>query len=162
MVECVQQRRRWLCDVVLNRSVRQSRAVARRLCFVFAVLAGCASKTPPSTTPPCNSPPPGIGPDAGATLQNADDGTTVCLSKGEVLTVYLRVPLGQASTRKWSAVTETGDALDARSNGVQTLVRGVTGAIFVGATRGVAVLSSTLHCPPGCAPKTWRATVVVR
>jgi hypothetical protein len=96
--------------------------------------------------PSCVQAPAGIGPDAGATLQLADLGHTVCLRHGEVLTVFLAAPVGEPM---WASVTSANrKVLAPRSSGVMTLVRGVTGAVFAGGDRGVTELTSTR---PPCA-----------
>lgn len=132
------------------------------------VLAGA------STTPPhCVKPPEGVGPDAYGTLQNADDGRTVCLPKGKELTVFLKAD--NVNGPLWSVIQTSDTAVLVPGNtGIMTLVRGVTGGIFSGARAGTARLTSQL---PACSPaapitsgppnascgaiRSWSATVVV-
>lgn len=126
----------------------------------------CGGSSRQVSLPACQPAPPGIGPDAAGTLQLDDNDHSVCLAQGQVMTVFLKVPTAEETTG-WTPITTSNPAVLApRSTGVMTLVRGVTGGIFAGRSRGVAVLRS--HRPP-CAGDTpcdtnrdWQATVVVR
>lgn len=133
-----------------------------------------ATASTASTKPPhCVTPPEGIGPDAYGTLQNADDGRTVCLPKGKELTVFLKAD--NVDGPLWTPITTSDTAVLVPGNtGIMTLVRGVTGGIFSGARVGTARLASQL---PACKPsapitsgppsascgaiRSWSATVVV-
>ncbi len=101
-----------------------------RLFVAFALLVvatGCRNGSGQSVAPKCDKAPAGIGPDANATLQDADTGRTVCLKPGDVLTVFLHAPVGED---QWSSVTTPArDVLTPRSTGVLTLPLGVTGAV---------------------------------
>lgn len=144
---------------------------ARRLgavvVLVALTLAGTACGGDGSSSlPPCEKAPAGIGPDATATLQDSDAGRTVCLRRGDVLTVFLHAPVEED---RWSPVrTDDRSVLVARSSGVMTLPLGVTAAVYGAARSGVARLTSTRPpcappSPSGCdAAHRWRARVVVR
>src|SRR4051794_10091866 len=129
-------------------------------------LAGCGDGSSASrATSRCEKPPRGIGPDADATLQDADAGRTVCLHKGDVLTVFLHAP---TQVDRWSPITaRPGGVLESRSSGVLTLPIGVSAAVFRAASPGTVRLRSTR---PPCSPSTtgcddahqWSARVVVR
>jgi hypothetical protein len=131
----------------------------------MVVVPACkaATKSASLETQPCVSPSPGIGPDATATVQDADNGKTVCLHDGDVLTVFLHA---DPNADRWAPIAASGsDILEARSTGVMTLVRGVTAAIFAVHGHGVATLSSnSTGCTSGssCATKTWLVKLVVR
>ena len=118
------------------------------------------------------TPPEGIGPDAAGTLQNEDQGKSVCLPVGKELTVFLKAPTVDGA--RWSPIEVSDPAVLAPGNvGIMTLVRGVTGGIFNARRTGTARLSSQL---PACgstpssasgptvscgAIESWSATVVV-
>jgi hypothetical protein len=135
--------------------------------LVFAVaVAGCDGSTGSSVQPACEKAPAGIGPDANATLQDADAGRTVCLTPGEVLTVFLHAPVGEA---RWGTITAANHAvLSPLSSGVLTLPIGVTAAVYRAGKTGTTRLDSTRPpCSPpevtGCdAAHEWSAHVVVR
>jgi hypothetical protein len=125
----------------------------------------CSSGTTTAALPRCTKAPSGIGPDATATLQLADNGSTVCLRLSATLTVFLQAPPGEA---QWSMPTVSDPrVLSTTPNGALALPIGVTGAAFRARRRGVATISSVR--PPCTAPKIatcdaedgWRAHVVV-
>jgi hypothetical protein len=139
------------------------------------VLSGSAcGKSATTATPhaPCVAPPEGIGPDAAGTLQNDDRGRSVCLAAGRELTVFLKAPTVDGA--RWSPIEVSDPTVLAPGNsGIMTLVRGVTGGIFVARGVGTARLASQLpacgSASPSAAPPTaacgavesWSATVVV-
>jgi hypothetical protein len=135
--------------------------------IVLALVAsGCGGGSGSSAAPKCEKAPEGIGPDANATLQDEDSGRTVCLRQGDVLTVFLHASVGED---RWRPITtQDGDVLTPRSSGVLTLPLGVTAAVYSGAKKGTARLTSTRPpCSPsksaGCdASHEWSARVVVR
>jgi hypothetical protein len=135
--------------------------------LVFAVaVAGCGGSSGSSVQPACEKAPAGIGPDANATLQDADAGRTVCLKPGEVLTVFLHAPVGEA---RWGTITAANHAvLSSRSSGVLTLPIGVTAAVYrAGKTGTTRLVSTRPPCSPpqvtGCdTAHEWSAHVVVR
>ena len=127
---------------------------------------GGGSSSSSSAAPKCEKAPEGIGPDANATLQDEDSGRTVCLRQGDVLTVFLHAPVGED---RWRPITtHDGGVLTPRSSGVLTLPLGVTAAVYGGAKKGTATLTSTRPpCSPsnsaGCDAKhKWSARVVVK
>jgi len=133
---------------------------------LLVVATGCGSGSGQSAAPKCGKAPAGIGPDANATLQDADSGRTVCLKPGEVLTVFLHAPVGED---RWSSVTTRArDVLAPRSTGVLTLPLGVTGAVYQAQNTGTAQLASmrppcTSPGSTGCDPShVWTARIVVR
>jgi hypothetical protein len=147
---------------------RQWRPLSFALLAAALTLAGCGgSAGAPATTPQaCSAPPEGIGPDAAATLQVEDANSTYCLNAGDVLTVFLRVPLEQAAAG-WQPVHASDQSvLQPMNAGVLTLPRGVTGAVYR-AQPGVAQLTS-VRAPcaspdAGCATDlVWRVSIVVR
>jgi hypothetical protein len=141
-------------------------AAIAMILVVVATACGGGSGSSSTSAPKCEKAPEGIGPDAKATLQDADAGRTVCLNQGDVLTVFLHARQGED---RWGPIT-TSDrhVLKPRSSGVLTLPIGVTGAVYAGAGKGTARLTSTRPpCNPpsrsGCdAAHEWTARVVVR
>ena len=92
------------------------------------------------------APPEGIGPDAAGTLQNEDQGKSECLPVGKELTVFLKAPTVDGA--RWSPVEVSDPTVLAPGNvGIMTLVRGVTGGIFIARRTGTARLTSKL---PAC------------
>jgi hypothetical protein len=107
-----------------------------------------------------------VGPGATATLQLHDAGSTVCLARNKLVTVYLQAPLGETP---WSIPRSSHrQVLAAAPNGALTLPIGVTGAAFHAAKPGVATISAirspcTTGAPRRCdAAHRWSARVVVR
>jgi hypothetical protein len=135
--------------------------------LAFALIASaCGGGSGSSAQPSCEKAPEGIGPDAKATLQDADSGRTVCLKQGDVITVFLHAPVDE---ERWGPITTLDrGVLTVRSSGVMTLPLGVTAGVFLGAHQGTARLTSTrAPCSPpksaGCDAKhQWSARVVVR
>jgi hypothetical protein len=126
---------------------------------VMGVFAGCGSSTsassPPTTTTACRPAHPPEYPTTDAALDDADAGGTWCVSVGQTLTVTLHGPVAQS---RWAPVTSSDPTvLMPVSNGVVTLVRGVTATFFAVRKPGTVTLSSTRP-----ASKEWRATVVAR
>ena len=117
--------------------------------------AAPTTTTSTSTVPRCSAPPAGVGPDATATLTEQDGAGPWCLHEGDVLTVYLKVAPDDVD--HWQPISVSSDTvLTRRSSGVQTLVRGVTGAVFLAAHPGIATVRSARS--GGAA---WRADIVV-
>lgn len=143
-----------------GRSIEKGRLRAALLLVLIPLLAAACSGGGSGTASKkatCQKPPAGIGPDATATLTDADQSGTWCLKKGDVLTVYLKVPLA-AQDRGWAPIkVSSTSVLTRRPGGVQTLVRGVTAGIFEAKATGTATLTSSR--PDGA---TWTATIVVR
>lgn len=136
-----------------------------------AVISGCgqqypgapqagAPSPPPagaSSPPSANSPlppPPGTQ-RAGAchgpaprlraiTLTNADNGRSVCVRRGTAVLVYLR---GTQASR-WSVIHASSGVLQPHANGHGLLALGVTGASFVAARAGTALITSTRQACP--------------
>jgi hypothetical protein len=138
------------------------RRVPARLALAIVVLVACAgcgssnSASPPTTTTTaCRPAHPPEYPTTDAALDDADAGGTWCVSVGQTLTVTLHAPVAQS---RWAPVTSSDPTvLMPVSNGVVTLVRGVTATFFAVRKPGTVTLSSTRP-----ASKEWRATVVAR
>jgi hypothetical protein len=126
------------------------------------------SPSPSTSAAACVSLPAAIGPDVAGSLGQADSGGSYCIHVGLRVSVFLSVPVAQADSGRWTAITPSdGTVLQAVPNGALTLVRGVTAGIF-GATRvGSSRLSSTrppctASLPSGCPPgQGWQVTIVV-
>jgi len=140
-----------------------ARRVPARLTLAIVVvgsLAACGSSSsvlPPTTTTTtaCRPAHPPEYPTTDAALDDADSGGTWCVRVGQTLTVTLHAPGAQS---RWAPVTSSDPSvLMPVSNGVVTLVRGVTATFFAVRKPGTVTLSSTR---PGS--KEWRATVVAR
>jgi hypothetical protein len=117
------------------------------------VPAGASS--PPRASSPAPPPPPGT-PRAGTchgrpaprlrviTLINADNGRLVCVRRGTAVRVSLR---GTQASR-WSVIRASSGVLRPHANGRGLLALGVTGASFIAARPGTALITSTrLVCP---------------
>ena len=105
----------------------------------------------------CVALPSAIGPDVAGSLGPADSGGRFCLHVGQRVSVFLSVPMAQADSGKWAAITASDDTvLQAVPNGALTLVRGVTAGIFAGERAGSSRLSATR--PTG---QSWQVTIVV-
>jgi hypothetical protein len=116
----------------------------------------------------CVALPEAIGPDVAGSLAETDSGKSFCLHVGERVSVFLSVPVAEADSGKWAAITPSdGTVLQAVPSGVLTLVRGVTAGIFAATRVGSSRLSSTRPpCtaaePSGCpAGQGWQVTIVV-
>ena len=128
-------------------------------------LAACSTGSAAAALPRCTRAPAGIGPGAAATLQLADNGTTVCLRRRATLTVFLQAPTGESM---WSTpTTSKPQVLAPTANGALALPIGVTGGAFRSRRHGVATLVA-VRAP--CVPATvascdaahgWHARVVV-
>src|SRR5262249_39522035 len=150
------------CQLPLGRVVATA-LVATALAIGLAGCGGSSSSDSAGTR--CTKPPAGIGPDADATLQDKNAGGTYCLSKGEVLTIFLHAPV---SEERWGPFDVTPSRiLTPRSTGVMTLPLGVSAGNFEAATTGTATLRSVRPpCDPpatnGCDTKhRWTARIVV-
>jgi hypothetical protein len=113
--------------------------------------AGASS--PPSANSPL--PPPPATQRAGAchgpaprlrviTLTNADNGRSVCVRRGTAVLVYLR---GTQASR-WSVIYSSSGVLPPHANGHGLLELGVTGASFVAARAGTALITSIRQACP--------------
>ncbi|MHB8719708.1 MAG: hypothetical protein ACYDAC_12595 [Candidatus Dormibacteria bacterium] len=148
-----------------------------RLTAVAALLAlsacGAAGGVPAASAPPppaaCASLPAAVGPDVSGSLAETDNGGRFCLGVGQTVSVFLRVPLDQADTGRFSSIVASDSSvLQAVPSGALTLVRGVTAGIFTALRAGTSTLSSTR--PPcaasvasGCpAGQGWQVTIVVQ
>jgi hypothetical protein len=100
------------------------------------------------------------------TVGTSDNGKYLCVKPGTTLIVILR----GTPDRTWAPIHASSRVLEPRGNGRLALQRGVTGAYFVAAHAGRAVISSAR---PACAPAsmgsascgaklTFHTTVVVR
>jgi hypothetical protein len=100
------------------------------------------------------------------TVGIGDNGKSLCVKPGTTLMVILR----GSPDRTWASIHASSRVLEPRGSGVLTLQRGVTGAYFVAAHTGRAVISSAR---PACATAsmgtascgarlTFHTTVVVR
>jgi hypothetical protein len=136
---------------------------------------GGGAGTSPSPTPSpttsaaaCVALPGAIGPDVAGSLGPTDGGGSFCVHLGQRVSVFLSVPVAEADSGKWAAITASdGSVLQAVPNGVLTLVRGVTAGIFAAMRVGSSRLSSTRPpctaakpsaCPAG---QGWQVTIVV-
>jgi hypothetical protein len=129
-----------------------------------------ASPSPSPSVPPvkCAALPEAIGPDVTGSLGQTDSGGTFCVHVGKRVSVFLSVPIEQADSGRWTAITASnGTVLQAVPNGALTLVRGVTAGIFAAGRVGTTRLSSTrppctaavaAGCPAGMG---WQVTIVV-
>jgi hypothetical protein len=124
--------------------------------------------SPSTSTAACFALPAAIGPDVAGSLGPTDSGGSFCLHVGERVSVFLSVPVAEADSGKWAAITPSdGTVLQAVPSGVLTLVRGVTAGIFAATRVGSSRLSSTRPpCtaaePSGCpAGQGWQVTLVV-
>jgi hypothetical protein len=79
------------------------------------------------------------------TIDNADNGTVVCVTVGDHVTVFLRGTHGH----RWTAIHSSSTALAPEANGKLALMVGVTGAFFKVVHAGTARITSTM---PECAP----------
>jgi hypothetical protein len=131
---------------------------------------GSLSPTPSLSTPAatCAALPAAIGPDVAGSLGPTDSGGSFCLHVGQRVNVFLSVPVAQADSGRWTAITPSdGTVLQAVPSGVLTLVRGVTAGIFAATRVGTSRLSSTrppctASLPSGCpAGQGWQVTIVV-
>src|SRR5215475_97808 len=105
---------------------------------------------PPTASSPLPPPPPGTCHGGAAarlrviTLTNADNGRSVCVRRGTAVLVYLR---GTKASR-WSVIHTSSGVLQPHANGHGLLALGVTGASFVAARPGTALITSTRQgCP---------------
>jgi hypothetical protein len=90
-----------------------------------------------------------LRPKAGApghmvTVGISDNGKSLCVKPGTALMVLLR----GTPDRTWASIHASSRVLEPRGNGILTLQRGVTGAYFVAAHTGSAVISAVR---PACA-----------
>jgi hypothetical protein len=85
------------------------------------------------------------GPDHTVTVGASDNGKSVCVKPGTAVMVILR----GTPDRKWAPIHASSRALVPRGNGRLMLMMGATGAYFVAARPGTAVISSAR---PACAP----------
>jgi hypothetical protein len=126
------------------------------------------SPSPSTSAAACVSLPAAIGPDVAGSLGQADSGGSYCIHVGLRVSVFLSVPVAQADSGRWTAITPSdGTALQAVPNGALTLVRGVTAGVFATTRVGSSRLSSTrppctASLPSGCPPgQGWQVTIVV-
>jgi hypothetical protein len=136
---------------------------------------GAGTGASPSPTPSPSAPaatcaalPAAIGPDVAGSLGPTDSGESFCLHVGQRVSVFLSVPVAQADSGRWTAITPSdGTVLQAVPNGALTLVRGVTAGVFAATRVGSSRLSSTrppctASLPSGCPPgQGWQVTIVV-
>jgi hypothetical protein len=123
---------------------------------------------PSTSTAACVAPPAAIGPDVAGSLGPTESGGSFCLHVGQRVSVFLSVPVAEADSGKWAAITASdGTVLQTVPNGALTLVRGVTAGIFAATRVGSSRLSSTrppctASLPSGCpAGQGWQVTIVV-
>ncbi|MEY9965186.1 hypothetical protein ABIA33_003228 [Streptacidiphilus sp. MAP12-16] len=141
---------------------RRAAALAAGLAATAALVAGCGGPTPVAVTaasapaPACHSLPAPVLPHSAGSLTQITLGT-YCLTVGQRVDVFLTAP-SSASGDKWGAVASSDQGvLVPTSSGVLTAPLGVTPGLFVGATRGTAVLRSSTSTG-----MSWQVTVVVR
>ena len=79
------------------------------------------------------------------TLSKADNGKTVCVTKGTTVGIYLQ----GTPARKWQPIRASSPALKPVANGHLTLMIGVTAAFFQAVRTGVVTVSSSLPSCPG-------------
>ena len=101
----------------------------------------------PGTTAKCGSAAPPI---SLITITYADNGRTLCVRPGTAVQVYLK----GAATNRWSPVRTSNKAVLApHANGRLMLMVGVTGASFLAARPGTAIVSSFGRpCGPDTTP----------
>ncbi|HEY3880773.1 MAG TPA: hypothetical protein VGM12_19450 [Trebonia sp.] len=73
------------------------------------------------------------------TLTSADNGKTYCVGLGTGVLVYLK----GTPDRRWTSIRASSSVLRPAASGHLALALGVTGASFLAARAGVAVISST-------------------
>jgi hypothetical protein len=79
------------------------------------------------------------------TVSASDNGKAICVKPGTGVLVMLR----GTPTRKWAPIHATSGVLSPRPNGRLSLQLGVTGAYFVAAHTGTAIITSARPvCPP--------------
>jgi len=119
-----------------------------------SVLCGCSSNTTTATRAclPAHAP---AYPTTDASLGNADNAGTWCVTVGETLVVSLSVPVAKAASGWQPATPSDRTILEPVSNGAVSLVRGVTATFLAVRKPGVVTVTATR---PGHSP--WRATVV--
>ena len=112
------------------------------------------ASSPPSASSPSPPPPPGTrhagtcrGPAPRRRviiLTNADNGRLVCVRRGTAVLVHLR---GTQASR-WSVIHTSSGVLQPHANGHGLLALAVTGASFVAARPGTALITSTRQACP--------------
>jgi len=133
--------------------VRCGRAAA---IVAVSLLAACSSSshTTPTATA-CRPAHPPEYPTTQASLEDRDAGGTWCVRVGQTLTVTLHASSTQS---RWTPISASdASVLTPISNGVVTLIRGVTATFFAVHQPGTVTITSTR---PGSKP--WRAIVVAR
>lgn len=115
--------------------------------MVAAVVAGCGQQhaggnagAAPVTAPPsdCGQASPTVPPKNTLAIVNRDNGASLCVMRGTHVLVLLK----GSPSHKWGPVKVSSTALAPRANGHLMLARGVTGASFIAARPGVAVITS--------------------
>ena len=119
-----------------------------------SALCGCGSNKT-TATPACLPAHAPAYPTTDASLGNADNAGTWCVTVGETLVVSLSVPVAQATSRWQPATPSDTTVLEPVSNGAVSLVRGVTATFLAVRKPGVVTVTATR---PGHPP--WKATVV--
>lgn len=126
--------------------------------MVMNVLTACSSSKHASQTAPtaaCRPAHPPEYPTTSAALDDADTGGTWCVTVGQTLTVTLHARIAQT---RWAPITPSDPTVLAPvSNGVVTLVRGVTATFFAVRKPGTVTITSTRPNTSG-----WRATVIAQ
>jgi hypothetical protein len=129
--------------------MRSARVFAAAVIIVVAgLVAGCGQQHAGSsaggsasvTAPPkdCGRATPTVPPKNTLDIANSDNGASLCVMRGTRVIVLLK----GAPTDKWSPIKVSSAALAPHANGRLMLERGVTGASFVAARPGTAVLTS--------------------
>lgn len=114
------------------------------MCIMVTAAAGCASAaTSGVATSTHGAPAPTPSATAGcaarpAAITLADNGKTLCVTSGATITVLLRGAPGS----RWEPVKSDSTVLVPRANPRLALQAGMTGATFVAARPGKAVISS--------------------
>ena len=121
-----------------------------------SMLSGCHSANT-AAAPACRPAHAPQYPTTDAALADADAGGTWCVKVGDTVAVTLHVPFAESATG-WKPITPSDTSvLKPVSNGVVSLVRGVTATFLAVSKPGVVTIASTR--PNGA---TWNATVVAR
>jgi hypothetical protein len=147
------------------RPTGMTRHTALRLIASAALLTSAGCGRTAHTTAPAGTPVQSAVCPATATVTEADNGRTYCLTRSAHLEVYLH---GTAQDR-WPPITLDGDALRRVASGKGILALGVTGGFFIADHAGTVHLSSARRpcgtSAPGvpCGPlRTFKITITVR
>ncbi len=129
-----------------------------------AVLSGCGQQHPgtsaagAASSPSAASPAGQVAAACGGgsamqghalTITSVDNGKSFCVTRGTGVAVYLK----GTPARKWARIQASSAVLKPSANGELMLALGVTGASFVAARPGTAIITSSRPaCGPGVPP----------